>query len=321
MHHTLVATAARLSDAELLRRVVWLAGRERGATVDLVSHLAELDSRKLHLAEGYGSLFSYCTGALRLAEHAAYNRIEAARLSRKFPVILDLLADGSLNVSTARLLAPHLRPDNFESVVAEARGRSKREVEALLARLAPRPDVEASVRKLPLPRAETAPPPAMAERVATILPTTPAGESEAGTLLPLPAGPDSRVPSALAVVAPPPERPMPRPLVSPLAPERYRVQFTIGAATHDKLRQVQDLLRREIPDGDPGQIFDRALTLLLEDAPARSWPRPRGLDTSRLCGRVPATSPPGSCAPCGCEIAVSVPSWRPMADAAPSAPF
>jgi hypothetical protein len=43
------------------------------------------------------------------------------------------------------------------------------------------------------------------------------------------------------------------------------VQFTIGAATHEKLRQAQDLLRREIPDGDPGAIFDRSLTLLLEE--------------------------------------------------------
>jgi hypothetical protein len=42
------------------------------------------------------------------------------------------------------------------------------------------------------------------------------------------------------------------------------VQFTIGKEGHDKLRRVQTLLRREIPDGDPGTIFDRALTLLLE---------------------------------------------------------
>jgi hypothetical protein len=42
------------------------------------------------------------------------------------------------------------------------------------------------------------------------------------------------------------------------------VQFTIGQETHEKLRQLQALLRREIPDGDPGAIFDRALTVLLE---------------------------------------------------------
>jgi hypothetical protein len=41
------------------------------------------------------------------------------------------------------------------------------------------------------------------------------------------------------------------------------VQLTIGQETHDELRRVQALLRREIPDGDPGEIFGRALHLLL----------------------------------------------------------
>jgi hypothetical protein len=231
--------------------------------VELVGHLAELDARKLHLREGYGSLFTYCTGALRLSEHAAYNRIEAARLSRRFPVILDLLADGSLNLSTARLLAPHLRPDNFETVVAQARGRSKREVEALLARLAPRPDVAASVRQLPA-RAQTAPVRATPDPTATVLHTGLAVESAPGANLPPSAAPDSRSLVRSEIVAAP-QRPTDRPALTPLAPERYRVQFTIGAATHEKLRRAQDLLRREIPDGDPGALFDRALTLLLED--------------------------------------------------------
>jgi hypothetical protein len=244
MQDGLLAVAARLSDADLLRNVVFLAGREREATVELVAHLAELDARRLYLGEGFGSLFSYCTGALRLAEHAAYNRIEAARVSRRLPAILDLLADGSLNLSTVRLLAPHLRPDNFESLVSTARGKSKREVEALVARLAPRPDAAASVRKLPAP----APAPSQPAAV------QPPADPEAAPLDSAPARPASA-----------PERPAHRAVVTPLALERYRVQFTVGEATHDKLRRVQDLLRREIPDGDPAAIFDRALTLLLED--------------------------------------------------------
>jgi hypothetical protein len=262
--HRVLSRAAGLSDAELVRRVVLLAGREREATVELVGHLAELDARKLHLAEGYGSLFAYCTGALRLAEHAAYNRIEAARLARRFPAILDLLADGSMNLSTARLLSPHLRPDNFETLVAQARGRSKREVEALLARLVPRPDVAASVRRLPA-RAPAVPVPVPPGPLATVTPTGIAVEPEAGANLPPPDAPESQglFPSGFAAAAP--ERPTHRPALTPLAPERYRVQFTIGAATHEKLRRAQELLRREIPDGDPGAIFDRALTLLLED--------------------------------------------------------
>ena len=63
--------------------------------------------------------------------------------------------------------------------------------------------------------------------------------------------------------------PAPRPIVAPLAPERYRVQFTIGEQTEKKLRRLQQLLRREIPDGDPAVIFDKALDLLLARAENR----------------------------------------------------
>ena len=43
------------------------------------------------------------------------------------------------------------------------------------------------------------------------------------------------------------------------------MQFTASAETYKKLRLAQDLLRHQIPDGDPAEIFDRALTALLED--------------------------------------------------------
>ena len=74
------------------------------------------------------------------------------------------------------------------------------------------------------------------------------------------------VPSTGTAIAPAPsaQPATPRPIVQAWAPERYRVQFTIGPETHEKLRRLQALLRREIPDGDPGAIFDRALTVLLE---------------------------------------------------------
>jgi hypothetical protein len=72
----------------------------------------------------------------------------------------------------------------------------------------------------------------------------------------------------------------PRPTVQVSAPERYFVRFTIGQETHEKLGRVQALLRREIPDGDPGAIFDRALTVLLEKVErtklaAAAKPRPK----------------------------------------------
>jgi hypothetical protein len=55
-----------------------------------------------------------------------------------------------------------------------------------------------------------------------------------------------------------------RTVLKPLSPERYRVQFTVGQEDYEKLRRLQALLRREVPNGDPGSLFTRGLSLLLE---------------------------------------------------------
>jgi hypothetical protein len=55
------------------------------------------------------------------------------------------------------------------------------------------------------------------------------------------------------------------PPVVPLAPERYKLQVTIGGETLAKLRLVTDLLRHAVPSGDPAVVLDRALTVLAED--------------------------------------------------------
>jgi hypothetical protein len=214
-----------------------------------VAHLAVLDDRpSLYAARGYGSLFDYCTQVLRLSEDAACNRIHAARAGRDFPMILDLLASGAMSLSSVRLLRPHLTPENHEAVLARAGGRSRRQIEALVAELAPRPDVPSSVRKLPMLTPVPAPP--------TLKPTTTVPSTRAGAAIVAPSAPPPPIAPPLVSTR--------RPIIETTSPDRYRVQFTIGKESHDKLRRVQDLLRREIPDGDPAAIFDRALSLLLE---------------------------------------------------------
>src|SRR5258705_10602765 len=94
-------------------------------------------------------MFSYCGVVLRLSEDAAYNRIKAARAARLYPAIVGMLADGSLSPTTVRLLAAHLTAENHEPLLAAAAGKGKQDVEALLARWFPQPDVAPSGRKLP----------------------------------------------------------------------------------------------------------------------------------------------------------------------------
>ena len=60
-----------------------------------------------------------------------------------------MLRDGSLHLSAVAKLAPHLTPENRETLLGRAAHRSKREVEELIAEIAPRPDAVTVVRKLP----------------------------------------------------------------------------------------------------------------------------------------------------------------------------
>jgi len=268
MNTNMFALASSLSDHDLLDRLAALAFKEREASAELVAHLAVLDARpSLYAAQGYGSLFAYCTEALGLSEDAACNRITVAKTCRRFPAILESLASGAMSLTSIRLLHQHLTAENCEAVLAKASGRSRREIEALVAELAPRPDVPTSVRKLPIP---------VSSAPAGAVSTSTAGEGP-GTI------PTVNVPPQ-PVAAPPTAR---RPLIENTSPERYRVQFTIGKESHDRLRRLQALLRREIPDGDTGVIVERALALLLQKVEsakvgAARNPRPIRPGTDRL---------------------------------------
>jgi len=186
-------------------------------------------------------MFAYCTDVLHLCEGAAYNRIHAARTAKKHPVLLERLTDGSLTLTAIRLLGPHLTADNCEHVLGLAKHAKKRAIEELVASLDPKPDVPSVVRKLP-------------QKSPALVATAPV-PVETLVRLSEPAN------GVHAPTAPPPAQPV----VRPLAPERYKLQVTIARETHDTLRQLQNLMRHAIPDGDPSRIIDRALTLLLHD--------------------------------------------------------
>jgi hypothetical protein len=72
----------------------------------------------------------------------------------------------------------------------------------------------------------------------------------------------------------------------PLSKDRFLSRVTLTAQAHAKLRRAQDLIRHVVPNGDPGEIIDRALTLLVDDlekrrlAKARQPGAPKNSDAS-----------------------------------------
>jgi hypothetical protein len=265
-----------LTDRELLERTFLAARDERHLTANLLALLAECDKRQLYLGEGCSSLFTYCTQVLHLSEHAAYHRIEAARAARRFPVILELIGDGSVTLTTVALLRAHLTRDNHEVLLAAARYCTKREVEHQIACLAPKPDAKTVIRRLPAPAA--APTKATDIAGACLAPAVDTASSDE-----LHVAPRRCEDSPAVSAAPAPAEPRPR--VEALSADRYLLRVTLGAETVAQLRRAQALMSHNVTNGDPAVIIDKALSLLVEHLerrkPARvQRPRVRATRTS-----------------------------------------
>jgi hypothetical protein len=230
-----------LSDEELLRRLSKLLQESRRVESELIAHIGEVDSRGLYAEKGASSMFVYCVDVLNLSEAEAYLRINVARASRKHPVLLEMLADRRLHLTGIVKLAPHLTEDNRDAVLARAAGMTKRQIDELVAELAPKPDVAATMRKVPERRKKTKP-------------------TASSQLCP------DRVEKPDP--APAPAKPA---VVEPTAPARYKIQFTASAELRDKLERLKALMRSSVPDGDLATIIEEAVTEKLERLEAKRF--------------------------------------------------
>ena len=247
---------APLSDDELIVRVSEVLKQSRRVEAVLVSHIAEVDARRLYAREASPSMFRFCTDVLFLSEAEAYRRINAARLSRKYPLLLTMLEDGRLHLCGIGVLSKHLTKANYEELLAKATHKTKRKLEELVAELAPKPDVPPSIRKRPERKAE--PETSNASSAANSTSST----SSTSWNRPEKAEPPEPQsgPKAPAV----PEK---RPIVEPLSQARFKVEFTASAMLRDKLKRLEAL----IPSSDLASIIDAAVSEKLERLEAKRF--------------------------------------------------
>ena len=295
-----------IPDDELLRRLHELVAHSRGTEADLVAHIGEVDERRLYARSAFPSMFVYCMQALHLSEAEAYRRITVARAARKHAVLLAMLRDGRIHMSGMALLVPVLTPENCDAVLERATHKSKRQIEQLVAELAPKPDVPSVMRKLPGSRPappsgaaddgdqrfrrtpgliqgselvtgagaisalELVPGTVAASRASELVPGTVAA-SRASELVPRRVAGSTApqlVPGASGSPASAASR---RAVVEPLSPGRYKVQFTASAELHDQLERLTALMRSEVPDGDIAAIIQRAVAEKLQRLEARRF--------------------------------------------------
>jgi hypothetical protein len=253
-----------VADSALVCEVERLCKSDRALSAVLILHLGEVLARKLYLELGFSSMFDYCRAGLGMSEAEAYLRIQAAKVGREFPLVLERLGEGALHLTAIKLLAPHLTEENCAQLLERVRGLSKRKIEEIVAELAPKPDVPARVRKLPGARdcSATASEVAQggnAELFATASTAAWAASAphEASTFAqgaPLLAPAFVPPPAASVAVRPPLAA-----RAVPLSPGRFKLEATLDQEEYDALEQLRDLLRHQIPSGDIARVVGRAL--------------------------------------------------------------
>ncbi|HXK17178.1 MAG TPA: hypothetical protein VNG33_05235 [Polyangiaceae bacterium] len=144
-----------ISDAELVTSLQGLVGQSAWTEARLVAHLAELETRRLHLTASR-SLFAYCHERLGLSQNEAYYRIVAARLGRSFPIVFELLERRKVHLTALALIRDYITVDNHLELLNEVSGKTKEQILQLLAARQPRPDARSHIRRLPIRAGSTA---------------------------------------------------------------------------------------------------------------------------------------------------------------------
>jgi hypothetical protein len=122
-----------LSDAQLLESLRTVCAQSRLLLARLLAHLGEVEERRLHLEAAFPSMYEFCCGRLGMSDGEACRRITAARLARRFPKLLDRIERGDINLSTVVLLRDELCEANYDELITAVVGKTKREVQDLLA--------------------------------------------------------------------------------------------------------------------------------------------------------------------------------------------
>lgn len=201
-----------------------MVGRERESVAEVLRVLGEFDKRKLH-QRSHPSCFEYCTKVLGYSEDEAYRRIHAARAGLKFPSVVTAIERGEVTLTAVNLLWPHMTSENYRTLLKRAKGKSRRELEAIVAALTGRPPRRDVIRVV---------------------------AAEVPLVLDLPA-------EAASDVRGPHTGPDPDPI-----PTRYRVEFDADPELVAKIEQLKALLSHKYPNGDLAAILSEIVDEALE---------------------------------------------------------
>jgi hypothetical protein len=295
-----------VKNAELLVGLSQLVQRGNELTAEVLAHLAGLEERRLHLELGFASLFAYCVEALGMSEGAAGRRVAAARVCRRFPNAFELVARGELHLSALCGLAPHINPQNATELFTACWGRTRRQVDELLAARFPKPDVREQIRRLPTHAQVQMPVVASGRRMTDRIETHEEAAAEANatsqgreaTRAEAEFVGNHGSEKAPSIIGSPPAR---RRELEALSADRFGVHFTADAELKELLERARALASHRLPKNDLPSLMRLVLESFVKHEEARRFAvgrkplRPKA-DATHANASSPRATPPGGAA-------------------------
>jgi 5-methylcytosine-specific restriction endonuclease McrA len=275
-----------LSDSQLIRRLDELVQKERETTLDIIRHIIEFDRRRLYLGLDHSSLFDYCTLQLKYSASAAVRRIQSARTIRTFPEIMSMLEKNELNFTGVCMLADILTPKNKDKLLHEARGKSKRQIEQIVARFKPGKDIPEKIK-----------PVFVSESINQLDQKSDENKKTEGAKAPDSCSfPDNltRKFSGKSTTAGGGRKFATKGGAlqqAPILKKKFKLEFAVEPECMKKIEETKELLSRKYPDGVPlGTILEEALDAYLDKhSPNRKRKRREKRREKQETTRIPHT--------------------------------
>jgi len=206
--------------------------------------------------------------------------INVARAGRELPLIFEMVASGALHITGINMLTKYLTKENHAELLEAAAGKTKRQIQELIAVRFPVPDAPTTIRKLPQ---TSIPAPRLLREPASVIGdkkdlfSGPARDAAPPTFAPETSAAKPQHPVPV---------PQPKPTITPTAPSRYKITFTADDELMQMIEDAQSLMRHQIPDGDIAKVLKRALPSIIEKLRKRKLgetnaPRPRASNTPK----------------------------------------
>ncbi len=140
----------KLSNHEIIQKGDRAVRSRHELAIEILDCLVEIEGRSIFLEEGHSSLFDFCVRRWHYSPPKAGRFIAAARCTKSFPAVRNLLSRRKITLCGVSRIAGILTKENSDRILQEVSGKKFVEIEKIVASLKIAPKTRESIRPIGL---------------------------------------------------------------------------------------------------------------------------------------------------------------------------